>query len=821
MRVSFKQHFYTINPLYGSIKIKTDNEKQLGEKPALEYINKYNETQVVTDLLKDKKDLYYSNVTWSEKKGPLKYKFKYHDTGKVDDKNGDYYSLDYTKLVDKAVEYNHKIQGLKKILTLSHGKTTGKLVSPKTFEETEEFGKDTKTPYILLVKDFSGIYPAMLPKNITGLISLGGNFSTLSHQSANIKARTDASAFLTDETMFKDFEKHLGKYVELETANDFVNIKEINKSQVHFNKKIQNVNIPKLRPVDKLLSSSEYSLDTVGAKAVNLKKLEKLKKDGKIDVIIPPSFAIPYAYLDAMREENTKWQTRKKANYLKNLKDKDLSYYNTVNLHDSQRLQYDYAKSDKRMSEIMSMIEKTGIKGERVMIRSAFNGEDLDNYSAAGLYDSFDDKINAESIYNSIYEVAASKWNNRAVFSREEHNIPHENIQPTVIIQQHEPCDYTFTMYTNDEDGNVRIEMFSKYTKEHRLFNNPVSPNIFVYDAKTGEIRVEQKENVSRDITFDENLNIVDVGKLDNPIFDNFGNFKSVLERIIQNAKTVERELGKPQDIEGGITFGDDKKLDDEKVFFWQTRNIVYKNPEAKLKIAQEEFSSSVSDRIDENKFNSVLDDYIEQIVSYGRKKGYETLIYDEIPNRLLGMYYSSLATGEIKKNNAKNIAAKMIDFTNNRIALQRRFDEKAKLTDCGRPSINFEDTLSMALEDAIKASGQNRKVKITNKNLADELEQGYSYFYNYDAFFETVQNAINTSPKNSEIEINFKTIIKTFSDKSIPYTAVSVKSKIDNSVQNVKKITEDNIQRIKNTFNEYEIKENKDSLTVEFMPRI
>lgn len=820
MRVSFKKHFYTINPLYGSVSIKTDNEKQLGEKPAFEYINMFREPEVKDDLSKDKKGFYYKSLFWFKDNTPIKYKFKYQDTGKVDDKNGDYYSLDYTKLVNKAVEYNHKIQGLKKTLTLSQGKTTGKLVSPKTFEETEELSKDTKTPYILLVKDFSSVYPAMLPKNITGLISLGGNFSTLSHQSANIKARTDASAFLTDETMFKDFEKHLGKYVELETANNFVNIKEIDKSQVHFNKKIQNINIPKLRPVDKLLTSSVYSLDTVGAKAVNLAKLEKLKKDGKIDVIIPPSFAIPYAFIDAMREENTKWQTRKKANYLKNLKDKDLSYYNTVNLHDSQRLQYDYAKSGKRMSEIMSMIEKTGIESERVMVRSAYNGEDLDNYSAAGLYDSFDDKINAESIYNSIYEVAASKWNNRAVFSREEHNIPHGNVQPTVLVQQYEPCDYTFTMYTNDEDGNVRIEMFSKYTKEHRRFNNPVSPNVFVYDTKTGEIHVEQKENVSRDVTFDEDLNVVDIEKFDNPIFDNFGKFKPVLERIIKNARTVERELGKPQDIEGGITFGDDKKLDDEKVFFWQTRNIVYKNPEAKLKIAQEEFLNSISDGIGIDEFGSALNDYIEKIVNYGKKNSYDTLIYDEIPNQLLGMYYRCLASGKITKENAE----KMVDFTNNRIALQKRFDEKAKPNDWGKPSINFEDTLSMAVEDAIKASGQNRKMKIVNEKTFKEFQQRHGYFYNYDAIFETVQSAINTSPKDTDIEIGFKNIIKSYSNGTkIPSTTISIKSKKekkDDSVSDIKWITENNIHRIKNTFHEYEIKEDNDSLTVEFMPR-
>lgn len=41
----------------------------------------------------------------------------------------------------------------------------------------------------------------------------------------------------------------------------------------------------------------------------------------------------------------------------------------------------------------------------------------------------------------------------------------------------------------------------------------------------------------------------------------------NVLENLVKNALVLEKEFGKPQDIEGGIKAG--------QLYLWQTRNIV------------------------------------------------------------------------------------------------------------------------------------------------------------------------------------------------------------------------------------------------------
>ncbi len=419
---NFKAHFYTVNPIGDTLCVKTDNEKQLGEKPELEYMSIWKKPKTES-CYKGSDGLFHSSVLWGKEYGPFKYKYIYKDTGKTDDKNGEYYTLDYETIFNKAEQCNRKTKGLKDILTLSRGKTTGKLVSPASQEELSQIAQDSKNPYVVLVKDFKVIYAPTMPSNIVGLISLGGNFEELSHYSTVIKSKTDSSAFITNKKMFEDFEKHLGKYVELETKKDFAAIKEIDKSQVHYTPKNQEIKVQKLLNSDKLLQSSEYTSDTVGAKALNLKRMEDLKQKGKIDAIIPPSFAIPHAYLENLEKEPS------------------------------------------RITEIIEMIEKTGIDKKNIMLRSAFNGEDLENYSAAGLYDSVPTGYyNNREFFNDIKRIAESKWNERAVISRKEHNIPDDDIQPTVLVQQEQPCDYIFTAYTKDDDGKFKIEMFSKYS---------------------------------------------------------------------------------------------------------------------------------------------------------------------------------------------------------------------------------------------------------------------------------------------------------------------------------------------------------------------
>ena len=80
------------------------------------------------------------------------------------------------------------------------------------------------------------------------------------------------------------------------------------------------------------------------------------------------------------------------------------------------------------------------------MFRSSFNGEDVENYSAAGLYKSFQGSIDTLKYY--ITDIARSKDTAKAVSSRRTYGIPDEVIKPTVIIQEAISPDYAFTIYT-------------------------------------------------------------------------------------------------------------------------------------------------------------------------------------------------------------------------------------------------------------------------------------------------------------------------------------------------------------------------------------
>ena len=103
----------------------------------------------------------------------------------------------------------------------------------------------------------------------------------------------------------------------------------------------------------------------------------------------------------------------------------------------------------------MDILKENGINTPRIMVRSTFNGEDLPNYSAAGIYKTYDsDPANKEELFDTIRAVANSKYHHDAVYSRKRYNIPEDSIQPGVILQNRVKPDYKFTIYTDDKKGN-------------------------------------------------------------------------------------------------------------------------------------------------------------------------------------------------------------------------------------------------------------------------------------------------------------------------------------------------------------------------------
>ena len=224
---------------------------------------------------------------------------------------------------------------------------------------------------------------------------------------------------------------------------------------------------------------------------------------------------------------------------------------------------FDKFVTNGKINPLIDFIKANDIGKNEIMIRSAFNGEDLPDYSAAGIYKSDSCQLKPDELFDIIRWVADSKYSRDAKYSRKMYNIPEENIQPGIIIQDRIKPDYKFTLYTDDKKGNVKVELYS----DKKWFNDDVNlPNVFTYNKKTGKLNYDSIQMTAPTVTFDENREISELEPVKYDLSDKKELFEQI-KKLCKNALVVEKEFGHPQDIEGGFK--------DNNIYLWQSRNIV------------------------------------------------------------------------------------------------------------------------------------------------------------------------------------------------------------------------------------------------------
>ena len=525
---NFMAHTYKVEPKNQRIMNRTDNEDNLGEKPYIVYsIN----GAIQEEQMKKVGKLYSIDVG-TDLRRPFEYHIEYKDTGKVDLKNGKNYQYNPLSMIHKASIATRQFHRQPLIHSIKSGKTVGKI----KYQDSNMFksNDDINEPTILVTNWF---YSDIDNPNIVGLILTTDNIASFSHLGTRLRQETDVCGAIFEPEKINQLKSLEGKNVELELTEEKIEFKETDKvpKPIRYN----TVEVPKLKFCDRILHSLEYSNDIIGAKAVNLRRLELLKEQGKIDVIIPKSMSLPYGYLEPFDNPTDDFD----------------AYMKTFN---------DYMDNGK-VDSLIDVLKKNDIgTKDGLMIRSSFNGEDLKNYSAAGIYRTTDSSIdNKENIIDGIFAVVNSKYEHNAEYSRKKHNIPSENIQAGIILQDKIIPDYKFTLYTDDKEGNLKIEL---YSDENWKFEDSVLPHTFIYDKKTNELIYTSIQMETPSVIFDENEEIIDIDKPERDLSTDKKLFAQ-LKKIAKNSLVVEKEFGMPQDIEGGIK--------DDNIYFWQTRNIV------------------------------------------------------------------------------------------------------------------------------------------------------------------------------------------------------------------------------------------------------
>lgn len=529
-RFGFTAHTYKICPKNCNVSIQTYDENNLGETPYL--VGYMGGKRIEKKMLKNG-DLHSFEMKYNFQ--PFLYHIEYKDTGKLDKKNGEEYCLNADLMLQEAAVATRSLYRQPLVHAIKEGRTVGKI----KWQVSNIFAMndDITEPTILLTRKFR--LSNLDNPNIVGLILTSDNPSTLSHESTRLRQETDVCGAVYKPEIIQKLISLDGKNVELEIKDNEISFKETNKQAkpIEFN----TIDVPKLKPCCKILTSKEYMPDVIGAKAVNLRRLEELKEQGKIDVIIPKSIALPSGYLEQF-------------------------FYNcNINeYNDLIKLRKKYMQNGK-LDNLIKILKGNGIDGkDGLMIRSAFNGEDLPNYSAAGIYASINTiDMDTWNLFYGISTVTNSKYCENAVYSRKIHNIPEENIQPGIILQERIIPNHRYTIYTDDNKGNLKIEMYSDIVSKDVSY---LQPNIFTYNKKTGELSYDSVQMGNPTATFSENGELTELEPLQYDLSNNRKIFR-LLEKVIKNALAVEKAFGKPQDIEGGIK--------GEDIYFWQTRNIV------------------------------------------------------------------------------------------------------------------------------------------------------------------------------------------------------------------------------------------------------
>ncbi len=539
---SFKAHYYDCSLSGERLRVKkiiTDNLPDLGNNPEL-IITKgsgYEDSRMVD--FKDAKPLpmkKIENNCFAANAHPFmeEYKIFYKDTGLYDDNNGKNYDLSdetinkfaINAIIASKIAHHHPLTSI-----ISSGQTTGKLVVCDTISALPE-NFDTQTPTILLSKFSKDYNPYTLPENVTGIILEQGSAGVLYHFNSELRNMLDAAAITYDKKEIEELEKLNNQFVSFSTQNKRITVKKIDKPDFVKRTKFCPIEVRNMQYTDSLIESKDYELTTAGPKAYKLRIMEELADRGILDgVKIPRSFVITHGFIDKI--------------------------FNSL-----QGTNRRYPSSDSfYIQEIKNKIRQLGLDEKHLMFRSSFNGEDIENYGAAGLYKSYSGNIDKIQYY--VTDIARSKDSPKAVSSRKMYGISDEAVKPAVIVQDEISPDYAFTVYTKDpteSEDILTINMNTSHTCETK------DPYVIQYNKKDKTLKIQSFERGQEYFRFDEQGNIIANFYSEDKLIKSWDKIKPVIEKIIKNSLELENYFNAPQDIEGGFAGND--------IYFWQTRNV-------------------------------------------------------------------------------------------------------------------------------------------------------------------------------------------------------------------------------------------------------
>ncbi|MEW5820588.1 MAG: PEP/pyruvate-binding domain-containing protein [Cyanobacteriota bacterium] len=491
--------------------------------------------------------------------------------------------------------------------TLSAGSKIGRVIHAKSMDHLEEVikkeresGQDVKS----LICFVDSLIGAEEPPNGVKAIITPKVIDTLAHLGVRCRQENIVFSCLDDSDLYRDLiSKHVknDSYININVSEGNVIIKPASKNDAEIKQKqsdnehSSSVKV-KLPLADRdfktpVLALNEIKFNTSGPKAYNISKLASA-------VPVPESLSIPFSVFDKVLNDPINAEILDK--YNKNLitiskkeKINDLSVIEE--LKQQQKLVEQLQFSQELLETIKkALLETVPADTKFIITRSSTNGEDLKDFSGAGLYESFPGATK-EKIDLYIKKVWASKWGKRAYDARVKAGIPHEDLAVSVLVQSCIDAKYAFVTHTTNplthNPDEVYIDLVQGLGEALVSGEVPGVGYSFIYNKKTGEVKRSHLADKTYKLVPDGKGSLVK--KLTDYKNDVFAKDKTAWEGVIKQIGEYSANIeklyeGKPQDIEGVI------KDSNDKIYIVQTRDQLGVKPVHKSKISFGSIKNSI-----------------------------------------------------------------------------------------------------------------------------------------------------------------------------------------------------------------------------------
>lgn len=461
------------------------------------------------------------------------------------------------KLVEAAQRDIRALLKLSPWATVVPGEASGRLVSCATLQTLPRHDQAV----IVLLETAEG--DEEIPANISGIL-LAHPIPHLSHLGVRARQAGVPLSSREDHGGFSPFESFLNHPVQLQITGDEVLLGPTESGADRHNPAQQEIRVA-VPPVDLSLGKGPVPLAQAtaarcGAKAASAARLLTLAEKSAGLFQAPRGLALPFGLMQQCLAQDPVSEKR----YLA-----QLGQLHQRQLRNAERHELDTILKTLR-DIVLGLAIPAGIGEEiqdffgadaRLAVRSSANGEDLENLSSAGLYDSrIGVPVNDSA--DAIRKVWASLWTERATMSRAQYGIPHPDIKMAVLIQEMVEPVLSFIMHTADHLSGDRdqasVELAVGLGETLASATQPGTPYRMRCNRNSGAAELTACASYSlalrADTTTGITTDLIDYSTV--PLSSDPSAAPALGRRLAKVAEFLETELGCPQDVEGVVAGG-------------------------------------------------------------------------------------------------------------------------------------------------------------------------------------------------------------------------------------------------------------------------